>query len=539
MTKQLSDPYKPAWPESVAQPQKINEDPDCGDTTCGYGFSDKPAWPESMARLQKTNEKPDWGSSTSSRGFSDKLSGYLLPRALLFLLLLFFNLFQIHPDSVFSQKEHDLPIPEKTIEKLAIITSFPPEFYQPFINLFNKINPLIQVSILNKKTTAALAEIQRGNQRKFDLFWSSSTDAFEVLQQTGRLLQSGFRLQYPSLKINGLNLQNHDGFFYSFALSGVGYMWNNRFLKENQLPTPTGWHSLSDQIYYGQIAMSTPSRSGTTHLIVESILQKMGWQQGWAYLIKASGNFNTITARSFSVPEGIVNGRFGIGLVIDFLAQRQKTLNPDIQFEYGKPVVLIPAGIALLNGAENIGPAEQFLAFVLSPAGQKILLSPAIGRLPVLKNIYSTEKEQIPNLLSYINGNRIQAYNSELSRNRYHLVNQLFDQLITYKLPERRKIWKKLIELQKSPGIKQTIKTKLTEEITTLFSALPVTAEESVDTELNNLLNGNSFRPRESNRRRKLLKNWSDFVSEQLEKADNLLAGSGENQSSLHDQANY
>ncbi len=452
----------------------------------------------------------------------------MLPRNYLFLFLLF-CLFQVHPECAFSQKDSNLPNPEK----LAIITSFPPEFYQPFINLFNEFHPRIQVSILNKKTTAALAEIQRGNQRKFDLFWSSSTDAFEVLQQTGRLWQSGFHLQYPSLKINGLNLQKHDGYFYSFALSGVGYMWNNRFLKENQLPPPAGWHSLSDQVYYGQIAMSTPSRSGTTHLIVESILQKMGWQQGWAFLIRTSGNFNTITARSFSVPEGIVNGRFGIGLVIDFLAQRQKSLNREIQFEYGKPVVLIPAGIALLNGAENIGPAEQFLAFVLSPPGQKILLSPAIGRLPVLKNIYAKGKGQIPNLLRYINGNRIQAYNSELSRNRYHLVNQLFDQLITYRLPERRKIWKKLIELQKEPGLGQTVKTKITKEIITLLCALPVTAEESVDTELNNLLNKSSLLAGESDRRRQLLKNWSDFVSQQLKKAENLLADSRTKQSSF------
>ncbi len=452
-----------------------------------------------------------------------KISEYMLPRGYLFLLLFLFSLFQAYPECAFSQKEHNLPIPEKTVEKLAIITSFPPEFYQPFINVFTELHPLIQISILNKKTTAALAEIQRGNQRKFDLFWSSSTDAFEVLQQTGRLLQSGFHLQHPSLKINGLNLQNHDGYFYSFALSGVGYMWNNRFLKENQLPPPTGWLSLSDQVYYGQVAMSTPSRSGTTHLIVESILQKMGWQQGWAYLIKASGNFNTITARSFSVPEGIVNGRFGIGLVIDFLAQRQKTLHREIQFEYGKPVVLIPAGIALLNGAENIASAEQFLAFVLSPPGQKILLSPAIGRLPVLKNIYRTEESQIPRLLKYINGNKIQAYDSELSRNRYHLVNQLFDQLITYRLPERRKIWKKLIELQKEPGVEKTLKTKLAQEITTLLCALPVTAEESVDTNLNNLLNENSLHVGERNSRRELLKNWSDFVSGQLKKAETLL----------------
>ncbi|BCL59491.1 hypothetical protein DGMP_01840 [Desulfomarina profundi] len=104
--------------------------------------------------------------------------------------------------------------------------------------------------------------------------------------------------------------------------------------------------------------------------------------------------------------------------------------------------------------------------------------------------------------------------------------------MITYRLPERRKIWKKLIELQKDPGIEKPLKTKLTQEIITLLCALPVTAEESVDTDLNNLLNGSSLHIGERNSRRELLKNWSAFVSGQLQKAENLLEDSRTGQSS-------
>ncbi|WP_457577314.1 glycogen debranching protein, partial [Desulfomarina sp.] len=66
---------KPAWPESMAQPQKNKENPDCGSATSSHGFSDKPAWPESMAQPQKNKENPDCGNATSSHGFSDKKSG--------------------------------------------------------------------------------------------------------------------------------------------------------------------------------------------------------------------------------------------------------------------------------------------------------------------------------------------------------------------------------------------------------------------------------------------------------------------------------
>ncbi|MCG8473691.1 MAG: hypothetical protein MI742_17820, partial [Desulfobacterales bacterium] len=70
-------------------------------------------------------------------------------------------------------------------ERLEVLTSFPPEFYTPFVKAFSRTYPGIQVSTLNKKTTSALKEIKRGNPRRFDLFWSSSPDAFSLLKSGG------------------------------------------------------------------------------------------------------------------------------------------------------------------------------------------------------------------------------------------------------------------------------------------------------------------------------------------------------------------
>ena len=59
-------------------------------------------------------------------------------------------------------------------DRLNILTSFPPKFYTPFIRKFELLHPDIQVAVLNKKTTSAIDEIMRGNERHFDIFWSSS-----------------------------------------------------------------------------------------------------------------------------------------------------------------------------------------------------------------------------------------------------------------------------------------------------------------------------------------------------------------------------
>ena len=39
--------------------------------------------------------------------------------------------------------------------RLTILTSYPPEFYQPFIRGYKTLYPAVQLQSLNKKTTAA------------------------------------------------------------------------------------------------------------------------------------------------------------------------------------------------------------------------------------------------------------------------------------------------------------------------------------------------------------------------------------------------
>lgn len=462
-------------------------------------------------------------------------------------LLLFLNSFCLSP--VFSQivsgpqeheevEEHRITYQldkTRTTDRLAIITSFPPEFYEPFIRRFKILYPSLQVQILNKKTTAALAEIQRGNSRNFDLFWSSSTDAFEVLKLSGKLKRSEYTLQHPTVDVRGVTLSDHDGYYFNFALSSVGFMWNSRFLRENNLTVPSGWQALTDPSYYGYLAMSSPSRSGTTHLIVEGILQGMGWDQGWAYLLKMSGNLATVTARSFSIPEGIVNGRFGIGLVIDFLAQGPKAVNMNIDFQYGEPILLLPAGIAFLKGGNNRVEAMKFLQFILSPEGQEILLDPTIGRLPILKDVRTTKVMKVPELLHFINEGKTSSYDTKLSRTRYNLVNNLFDQLITYRLLERRKIWKSLIELENMHGMEQDYLQKVKENVLSLLSEIPVSEEQSVDRKTNFLLESTSGSGGGNERKRKLLQEWDSFISQRFSQADNLLTRTWETLPALHE----
>ena len=305
----------------------------------------------------------------------------------------------------------------------------------------------MKVQVLNKKTTAAIDEINRGNSRHFDLFWSSSPDAFVVLKREGRLRYLDYIAHYPPLSPKQ-PYHDEQGWFYNFALSGVGYMWNKATLNEAGIDPPKSWQDLTHSRFYGQVAMSTPSRSGTNHLIVESILQDMGWDEGWKYLMQVAGNMKTITARSFSVPDGVAGGRFGVGLMIDFLAHAKSHIDPANLFDYGEPTFVMPARIAALEGGQNISTTVAFIDFLLSEEGQKVLLQPGIDRLPVSQEPFLNYEVKILPLISLIQQDKTRIYDTELSTRRYNLVNVLFDELITYRLLERKRLWKKLLDLE-------------------------------------------------------------------------------------------
>jgi len=415
----------------------------------------------------------------------------------------------------------EVPLP--VTERLTILTSFPPEFYTPFVKEFRARFPSIQISVLNKKTTSAIDEILRGNNRQFDVFWSSSADAFDMLKSAQALLPSQQNRAYETVSFSDLQLDDPGGNFYGFALSGVGWMWNSHYLEKEELPVPESWHDLTRSVYYGHVAMSTPSRSGTTHLIVENFLQQLGWEQGWSQLLLMAGNFTTVTARSFSVPEGVGSGRFGIGLVIDFLARTDK--NPAIHFCYGEPVFLVPAGIARLQNSRNPEAGGLFLDFVLSVQGQQILLQPDINRLPVSRKLLVSSRRAVAQLLRDGQQKKLRAYNVPLSRQRYHLVNRLFDRMITFRLRERRQLWKRIIDMEEQYGRDNPLVAATRGAVVDHLGRIPVSAKQAADGELCRILTPLPADIPPHVKQRRIISRWDTFISNELAQAAALLDG--------------
>ncbi|MGL4323922.1 MAG: ABC transporter substrate-binding protein, partial [Beijerinckiaceae bacterium] len=203
--------------------------------------------------------------------------------------------------------------------KVTVVTSFSKEVTDPFKSAFEKAFPGTTLEVQNRNTNAGVKFLDETKANNgIDLFWASAPDAFEVLKGKGLLEAYKSKAEGVPDKIGHYPIHDPAGFYSGFAASGYGIMWNERYVKANKLPEPKEWQDLATAPYFDHVSMAAPSRSGTTHLTIEAILQAAGWDQGWGIVKAFSGNLRTITERSFGVPDAVNSGQVGYGVVIDF-----------------------------------------------------------------------------------------------------------------------------------------------------------------------------------------------------------------------------
>ena len=340
---------------------------------------------------------------------------------------------------------------------VTVITSFPKDLTQAYKSAFEKANPDITLEILNKNTVSGIAYVRETPEgRRPEVFWASAPDAFEVLGREKLLSPApdAANAEVPD-KIGSYPINDPSGLYMGQALAGYGIMYNTRYLKAHKLTPPVEWKDLLDAQWFGHLGMTAPSRSGTMHLTVETILQGEGWADGWQTLLRMSGNSSQMTERSFGVPDGVNNGQFGAGPVIDFFGLSSKYSKFPVEFVYPSETSVVPANIALIAGAKNSEEGKKFIAFTLSKAGQELLLEPKISRLPVLpyKDLAGKIPEGYPDPAQIAARSKVH-FDADLSQTRYYVVQALFDQTITFRLAELQAATKAIYEAEKKLGDK-------------------------------------------------------------------------------------
>jgi len=372
---------------------------------------------------------------------------------------------------------------------LTIVTSYPPDTTTTFKKAFEKKHPSVKVEMLKKKTTAGIKYLQEtAGNNKADLFWASAPDAFEVLKGDDLLVKYKVKATGIPKKVGAFPINDPDGYYKGFAASGYGIMWNTRYLKAKKLPVPLEWSDLKKAIYHGHTGMSAPSRSGTTHLTVETVLQGLGWKKGWAEWKAIAGNFKTVTERSFGVPDGVNSGAFGAGIVIDFFGLSSQASGFPVGFNYPKVTTLVPANIAMVKNGPNPEAAAAFIEFLLSTEGQELLLDPKIRRLPVNPATYARAPKDFPNPFKDKSIGAAVKFDLALSKSRYNVINSLFDVMITYRLNDLRAAVKAIQAAEaKLAGKSNAAASKLIAQAHALVDEVPIDAAKAATKDFNTI----------------------------------------------------
>lgn len=398
--------------------------------------------------------------------------------------------------------------------KVTVITSFSKEVTDPFKAAFEKAYPGTTLEIQNRNTNAGVKFLdETKSNNAVDLFWASAPDAFEVLKGKGLLEAYKPKSEGVPEKIGHFPINDPEGFYSGFAASGYGIMWNERYVKANKLPEPKEWQDLATAPYFDHVSMAAPSRSGTTHLTIEAILQSAGWDQGWGIVKAFSGNLRTITERSFGVPDAVNSGQVGYGIVIDFFGFSAQGAGFPVKFVYPSLSTIVPANIGLVKNAPNAAGGKAFMDFILSEQGQTILFDPKIRRLPVRTASYAKAPAGLPNPFEFKwLSDPKSKFDVDKSEKRFAAVDALYDQLITFQHEPLKNATKAIHEAEAAVAKKANANASaLIAEAKALVAKMPVSEDQAASPEIVGAFRGGKEKgPRQA----ELEQAWAKFAKD-------------------------
>ena len=402
--------------------------------------------------------------------------------------------------------------------KVTVVTSFAKDVTDPVKKAFEAATPGVTLEVQNRNTNAGvkyLEETRSSNQ--VDLFWASAPDAFEVLKGKALLQKYAVKATGIPEKIGQFPINDPAGFYFGFAASGYGIMWNERYVKANKLPEPKEWQDLAKPVYYDHVSIAAPSRSGTTHLTIEAVLQGEGWAKGWSTIKAMAGNFRNITERSFGVPEAVNSGQVGYGIVIDFFAFSAQASGFPVKFIYPTVTTIVPANVGIVTNAPNKAAAEAFVEFLLSPAGQQVLFEPGIRRLPVNPDVYAKAPADYPNPFKDPRLNGMIKFDVAKSEARNDVVDVLFDQLISFQLESLKAATKAIHEAEAALAKKDNAQGRaLVTQARELIAAMPVDETAAAARETTGAFTGGK---QKGARQAELEQQWATFAKERYAQA--------------------
>ena len=161
-----------------------------------------------------------------------------------------------------------------------------------------------------------------------------------------------------------------DGYWYGIYKGILGFMVNVDELERLGLEKPADWADLTKPEYEGLIWLSNYNTSGTAKLVINTMIQKYGHDEGIQYLVDLDKNIHVYTKSGSGPSKNVGTGEcvIGIGFLHDGITQI-------VDNGYGNIQLVIPSSgtsyeigaTAIFEGCEHPNAAKLWVEYALSP----------------------------------------------------------------------------------------------------------------------------------------------------------------------------
>jgi iron(III) transport system substrate-binding protein len=226
----------------------------------------------------------------------------------------------------------------------------------------------IEVQYQRLSTGEVQSKIEEENKNPSgDVWFGGTTDPYNVAASEGLLMP--YEAKNASHLISD-TYRDANGCWYGIYKGILGFMVNTDELDRMGLETPADWKDLLDEKYKGLIWLSNYNTAGTAKLVVNTMIQKYGHDEGIQYLVDLDKNIQVYTKSGSGPSKNVGTGEcvIGIGFLHDGITQIEDN-------GYGNIGLVIPSSgtsfeigaTAIFEGCKHPNAAKLWIEYALSP----------------------------------------------------------------------------------------------------------------------------------------------------------------------------
>ena len=225
----------------------------------------------------------------------------------------------------------------------------------------------VQAQRLSTGEVAAKIEEENGHPSA-DVWFGGTTDPYNVTSSKG-LLEQYEPKNASHLISDKFKSTNKD--WYGIYKGILGILYDKEELERLKLDVPQDYKDLIDPKYKGLIWSSNYNTAGTAKLIINTVIQKYGHDQGIQYLVDLDKNIAQYTKSGSGPSKAIGAGEctIGIGMLHDGIYQIVDQEHENVGLQIPSSGASYEVGAtAIFKGAAHPNAAKLWIEYALSPA---------------------------------------------------------------------------------------------------------------------------------------------------------------------------